>query len=262
MLWERYNALKQPSLYMQVVACWASFQCVSECGAVQVLGSCAYAVVRLSIPVHFVLTELEALELKEEFARRLGEQQRTIEILKVCCYAARNLLQALGGVRCVDESGKKIMIMCCRLQAHQSSDTGTPAVCVSIMLSSGMLYYVSRPSRCMWHAFSDQHLCHKQDELLPQARQEPYWQYFIVAAACRTPTRSCSLGSGMQQLAAQPQRHNWLPCRSPLQSNSKQLIVASAQAGANAHSWPALGAPEASCVCVNRAEPACRPAAV
>lgn len=28
--------------------------------------------------------ELEALELKEEFARRLGEQQRTIDILKVC----------------------------------------------------------------------------------------------------------------------------------------------------------------------------------
>jgi hypothetical protein len=27
--------------------------------------------------------ELEAQELKEEFARRLGEQQRTIDILKV-----------------------------------------------------------------------------------------------------------------------------------------------------------------------------------
>jgi hypothetical protein len=27
--------------------------------------------------------EVEALELKEEFARRLGEQQRTIDILKV-----------------------------------------------------------------------------------------------------------------------------------------------------------------------------------
>jgi hypothetical protein len=28
-------------------------------------------------------SEAEALELKEEFARRLGEQQRTIDILKV-----------------------------------------------------------------------------------------------------------------------------------------------------------------------------------
>lgn len=28
-------------------------------------------------------SELEAQELKEEFARRLGEQQRTIDILKV-----------------------------------------------------------------------------------------------------------------------------------------------------------------------------------
>jgi hypothetical protein len=34
--------------------------------------------------------ELEASELKEEFARRLGEQQRTIDILKVrlCCWVS------------------------------------------------------------------------------------------------------------------------------------------------------------------------------
>lgn len=32
-------------------------------------------------------TDLEALELKEEFARRLGEQQRTIDILKARCWA-------------------------------------------------------------------------------------------------------------------------------------------------------------------------------
>lgn len=36
---------------------------------------------------HLLPAELEALELKEEFARRLGEQQRTIDILKAgpCC---------------------------------------------------------------------------------------------------------------------------------------------------------------------------------
>jgi hypothetical protein len=33
-------------------------------------------------------SEAEALELKEEFARRLGEQQRTIDILKVIVTAS------------------------------------------------------------------------------------------------------------------------------------------------------------------------------
>lgn len=40
---------------------------------------------QLQAQLEDVPVDEEAAELKEEFARRLGEQQRTIDILKVCC---------------------------------------------------------------------------------------------------------------------------------------------------------------------------------
>jgi phage I-like protein len=43
-------------------------------------------------------SEAEALELKEEFARRLGEQQRTIDILKVIVTASAATAALSGGV--------------------------------------------------------------------------------------------------------------------------------------------------------------------
>lgn len=58
---------------------WAPTHCDwSECGVLALLLRWATEHAVVHVPA-----EQEALELKEEFARRLGEQQRTIDILKV-----------------------------------------------------------------------------------------------------------------------------------------------------------------------------------